>query len=129
VTVLLDTHALLWSVAATDQLSPAAARAVTEADELAVASMTWWELAWLVRQGRVMPRGSLGGWLRDLARDVRTVALTPGIAVRAAELPRGFHNDPGDRLIYATAIEHGWPLVSKDARMRAFDREGTVVVW
>lgn len=128
-TLLLDTHALLWSAAATDQLSPAATRAMTDADELAVAAVSWWELAWLVRRGRVTPRAPLGAWLRDLAGDIRTVGLSPAIAARAAQLPRGFQSDPMDRLIYATAVENGWRLVTKDGRMRAFDREGAVVIW
>jgi PIN domain nuclease of toxin-antitoxin system len=33
-----------------------------------------------------------------------------------------------DRLIYATAIENGWQLVTKDARMGEMD-EGGAIVW
>ena len=46
-TLLLDTHVLLWLGAEPDRLSSAAAVAIGQADELAVASITWFELAWL----------------------------------------------------------------------------------
>ena len=128
-TVLLDTHALHWWATEPDRLSAAARRVLQDADELAVAAITWWELAWLVRRGRIgvgVPARTL---ITGLARDVRTVALTPSIAATAAELAGAFPNDPGDRLIYATAIEHGWRLVTKDRRLRDHDREGAIVVW
>ena len=37
--------------------------------------------------------------------------------------------DPADRLIYATALEHGRRLVTKDGRFHAQDPEGAVVAW
>ena len=46
--------------------------------------------------------------------------LTPAIAVRASQLGPDFHKDPADRLIAATALELNAPLVTRDARMRAF---------
>jgi len=39
--------------------------------------------------------------------------LTPSIAAKSAALP-DIHRDPIDRVIVATAIEHGAELVSKD---------------
>jgi PIN domain nuclease of toxin-antitoxin system len=51
-------------------------------------------------------------------------------AVSAARLP-GFHGDPADRLIYATARELGVSLVSKDSKIQDYARErGDVeVLW
>ena len=128
-TVLLDTHVLHWWAAEPDRLSPAARRTLQEADELAVAAITWWELAWLVRRGRIGTGVPVRTLITRLARDVRTVGLTPSIAATAAEIAGDFPNDPGDRLIYATAIEHGWSLVTKDRRLRDHGREGTLVIW
>ena len=53
-------------------------------------------------------------WLDRLAGQVRTLPLTPAIADTAASLPSSFPGDTADRLIYATAIEHGLRLVTKD---------------
>ena len=128
-TVLLDTHALYWWAAEPERLSPRAARAIESAGDLAVAAITWWELAWLVRRGRVGVGAPVRTLIANLARDVQTAPLTPSIAAAAAELGDAFPSDPGDRLIYATAVEHGWQLISKDAQLRALDPEGTTVVW
>jgi PIN domain nuclease of toxin-antitoxin system len=129
VTVLLDTHVLHWWATEPDRLSPTARRAIQDAEELAVAAITWWELAWLVRRGRIGVSVPARTLITKLARDVRTVALTTSIAATAAEIAGAFPDDPGDRLIYATAIEHGWRLVTKDRRLRDHDPEGRVVVW
>jgi len=128
-TVLLDTHVLHWWASEPDRLSPAARRALEDADELAVSAITWWELAWLVRRGRIGAGVPARTLITRLAREVRTVGLTPSIAATAAEIAGDFPSDPGDRLIYATAIEQGWRLVTKDRRLRNHDPEGAVVVW
>lgn len=129
-TVLLDTHVLQWWSAEPDRLSEAAMAALEEADELAVAAITWYELAWLARRGRISTRLPVDTWLRTLARSVRTAALSPAIAATAVALPRSFPNDPADRLIYATAIEHGWQLVTKDTRLRRHrDSPSAATIW
>lgn len=98
-------------------------------DELAVSAISWWELAWLVTHGRVVLRVPLATWLSRLALEVRTAPITPAIAAGAAELPETFPRDLADRLIYATAVEHGWQLVTKDRHMRDHDRAGAVAIW
>ena len=127
--MLLDTHAVHWASAEPERLSAAAARAVGEADQLAVASVTWYELAWLALNGRIVPQRPVGSWLDDLARSLITVALTPAIAVTACSLPGSFSGDPADRQIYATAANLGWTLVSKDRRLRDYAGDDVDVVW
>ena len=117
-TLLVDTHALQWWSAEPDRLSTPALEALGGADELAVAAITWYELAWLARHGRISVDLPIATWLGGLARGVRTVALSPAVAATAVTLPESFPNDPADRLIYATAIEHGWRLVTKDSQLR-----------
>lgn len=129
-TLLVDTHALQWWSAEPDRLSVSALGALEEADEVAVAAITWYELAWLARHGRISVSLPIGAWLADLARSVRTVALSPAIAATAAALPTSFPSDPADRLIYATAIEHGRHLVTKDSRLRRYRASPAVrTIW
>ena len=94
-----------------------------------MAAITWWEIAWLARHGRLTPSVPARAWITELARDMRTLPLTPAIALTAADLPALFPRDPVDRLIYATAVEHGCRLVTKDGLLHEHDPEGRVVVW
>jgi PIN domain nuclease of toxin-antitoxin system len=57
------------------------------------------------------------------------VGLSPGIAHNAVALPSSFPRDPMDRIIYATAIEHGVKLVTKDRAIAEHDKPRSLVVW
>jgi len=128
-TLLLDTHVVQWWSAEPERLSRAATRAVEEADELAVAAISWFELAWLARHERIVVTIPIRSWLEQLALQVRTVALSIPIADTASSLPTSFPGDAADRLIYATAIEHGWRLVTKDRRLRAHRHPRPLALW
>jgi PIN domain nuclease of toxin-antitoxin system len=127
--VLLDTHVLHWWSAEPHRASPRARRALEEAEELAVAAISWFELAWLARRERILINVPVRSWLLGLATQVRTIGLTPAIADTAASLPSSFPGDPADRLIFATAIEHGIRLVTKDQAIRAHPHPGSVALW
>ena len=127
--LLLDTHVLQWTTAEEDRVSAAAREAMRGAGEIAVAAVTWFELAQLAHRGRIEVRTPVRAWLDDLARRVRTVAITPAIADTAVALGRSFPGDPADRLIYATAIETGWRLVTKDGAIREQDGGRGLTIW
>jgi PIN domain nuclease of toxin-antitoxin system len=128
-TVLLDSHAVHWWADEPERMSAEATRAISEADELAIAAISWFELAWLAEHGRLRLRIPLRSWLDQLARELRTAPLTPAIAAAAVALPPSFPRDPADRLIFATALEHGWCLITKDDRLLAHDPVGGVALW
>jgi PIN domain nuclease of toxin-antitoxin system len=127
-TVLLDSHVLYWLASEPSKLSAPAIARVRSA-ELAVSDVTWFELAWLVLHGRIRTAVPPLTWLQKLSALVRTEPVTPQIAIRAASLPDAFPGDPSDRLIFATAAENGWNLVTKDDRIRAFPEAASVAVW
>jgi PIN domain nuclease of toxin-antitoxin system len=128
-TLLLDSHVVHWWSAEPRRLSRAAARALEGAEELAVAAVSWYELAWLAENGRVAVSLPARAWLAELSGHVRTAPLTPAIAATAASLPEAFPSDPADRLIYATAIENGWRLVTKDRRLREHPHPRPLTLW
>lgn len=128
-TVLLDSHVVHWWSAEPDRLSRTATRTIEAADELAVASISWFELAWLAAHDRIVLALPTRSWLDGLAADVRSVGTRPAIAATAVALPASFPGDPADRLIYATAIEHGWELVTKDRRLRRHRHPRPFTVW
>ena len=128
-TVLLDTHVIHWWSAEPEKLGRDAVLAIAAADNLAVADISWFELAWLARRERIIVSVPVGSWLRGLAEHVRTVSISVDIAATAAALLSRFPGDPADRLIFATAVENGWRLVTKDGRLRGYRHARDVVVW
>lgn len=128
-TVLLDTHVLHWVSFAPERLSKRASASVADSDDLAIAAITWYELAWLATNERIGLSIPIDTWLGRLSAQVRTVGITPSIARTAAALPSTFPGDPADRLIYATALETGCELVTKDERMRKFPHPRRIAIW
>ncbi len=127
--VVLDSHVLHWWSAEPSRVSPAAADFITAADELVVADITWLELALLAQRNRISLSIPLATWLERLARLVRSVPISPQIAAAAVALPSSHAGDPADRLIYATAAENGWPLVSKDSKFLGLADGNVDVIW
>jgi len=128
-TLLLDTHAVHWWSAEPSRLSRSAQRALDEAEELLIAAISWHELAWLARHGRISVDIPIRTWLDELGAHVRTVGLTPAIADTAVSLPSSFPGDPADRLIYASAIQQGTKLVTKDRSIAKHDVSRNLVLW
>jgi PIN domain nuclease of toxin-antitoxin system len=127
--LLLDTHVVHWWSAEPDRISRPARRVLKAADELLIAAISWYELAWLAERQRIALDIPIRSWLGDLSAHLRTVGLTPGIAGSAAGLPSAFPSDPADRIIYATAIEQGVKLVTKDQAIAEHDGSRALVVW
>ncbi len=121
--VVLDTHALLWWVSDPTQLSALARARIDTADEVLISAASAWELALLVDAGRIVLDRPVRTWLHHATRwrPLRHIPIDLEIAVAAVELSaRGFHRDPADRFIYATAASLGAVLVTKDTSIRAF---------
>lgn len=117
--LLLDTHALLWSVGDTDRLSPAA-RAVLSAGELPayVSAASIWEIAIKRAAGKLKVPD---GFLEKIAEaSFGEMGITFEHAVRAGALPP-HHGDPFDRMIVAQAQSEGLTVVTADARIAAYD--------
>lgn len=127
--VLMDTHVVHWWSAEPDRISRPARRVLDAADELLIAAISWYELGWLAEKQRIVIDVPVRTWLEHLGAQVRTVGITPGIADTAVGLPNTFPRDPTDRIIYATAIEHGVKLVTRDEAIAEHDRGRSLVVW
>ncbi|HET7486001.1 MAG TPA: type II toxin-antitoxin system VapC family toxin [Solirubrobacterales bacterium] len=127
--ILLDTHVVHWWSAEPKRVSASARKVLESADELVVAAVSWYELAWLARHERIVVNVPIRTWLQGLAAQLRTIGVTPAIADTAVGLPSSFPGDPADRMIYATAIEHGLKLVTKDRAIRDHAHPQSVVVW
>lgn len=120
--IVADTHALLWWFHGDKRLSPAARERLLGEDLVIVPAVVWWEIALLLSKKRITVSKEPLEFLRAVADvpSVREWPLTQEIAVCASQLGDAFHRDPSDRLIVATAIELGAPLVTADARIHAY---------
>lgn len=130
--IVLDTHALVWWVSDPRQM-PARARrlvqdAVDRSQQIAVSSISMWEIALLVERGRLELAIDAETWLtavQSLAF-LTYVPVDNALAIRAVNLPDFPNRDPADRFIVATALSLGATLITADRRMRAYDALPTV---
>lgn len=128
--IVLDTHTWMWWVSAPSLLSPAARSAIEYTKKASVCPISCWEISTKVAAGKLELDRDLDLWVRQsLARPpIALLEITADIAVAAGRLGlQGFHGDPADRLIVATAIELGVELVTKDKNIREF--AGVKTVW
>jgi len=127
--ILLDTHALVWLRVEPAKLSPAASeaiRAARQGDGLAISAITLWELAWLAIHGRVHLTGTVDAFVEKITSTIAIRPITTQIAVIANQLPSTYPSDPSDRLIGATALAEGIPLITKDRTIRNYKQIKTI---
>ncbi|MBX3732042.1 MAG: type II toxin-antitoxin system VapC family toxin [Verrucomicrobiae bacterium] len=128
-THLLDTHTWIQR-ACGDRLPPLVDRTLTShAGSLALADISLWEAAKLVELGRLELAVPLTEFFRlAVTPELTVLPITPAIAERVTTLQAaGFHEDPADQLIVATALVHGLRLVSDDTRIRQWG--GVPLLW
>ena len=119
--ILLDTHALIWLARDPTKLSKAAVEAIRNASStggLSIAAITLWELAWLANRNRLRITGTVEEFVSELTSRTVIHPVTPKIAATASQLPSSYSRDPSDRLIGATSLVEGVPLVTKDRAIR-----------
>ena len=113
--VLVDTHLLLWAAGEPEKLPPAARALLQEPDqELLFSAASLWEVAIKHNLGRdhfrVEPRKLRRGLIENGWREL---AITSEHAIAAGELPP-LHKDPFDRMIVAQARVEGVTLLTSD---------------
>ena len=118
---LLDTHVLLHYGAKSPKLSQKHEEIILAAsaqEPLYLSDISLWEIATLHSLNRInIP--DLATWLEQVCSPplINRVRISPAIAAEVAKLPDGFHHDPGDRIIVATAISLGLTLLTQDERI------------
>jgi PIN domain nuclease of toxin-antitoxin system len=130
--LVLDTHAWIWWVNESAQLSAEAQAVITDTldagETIGIPAIVCWEVAMLVHKRRLVLAMDVVKWL-DVALqfpNVQLIPLSPRIAALSTRL-EGLHGDPADRLIVATSLVHEAPLVTKDQKITAWG--GVSTLW
>lgn len=129
--IVLDTHAWVWWISSPQQVSKPAREVIDgamERGEIFVSSISCWEIALLIRKGRLELSMPVEDWVArsEALPFVQFVPFDNRIALRSNSLPGDLHEDPADRAIIATALTLGAPLVSKDTKIRDYPHVKTV---
>jgi PIN domain nuclease of toxin-antitoxin system len=121
--ILLDTHVILW-IAANVPLRANASLidAAGKAGEIYVSAVSAWEIATLVRKGRLRLTREPVIWFRDFATrpGVNVAPLTASAAASSGSIPGLSHEDPADRLLISTARELRAAFVTRDRNIQTF---------
>jgi PIN domain nuclease of toxin-antitoxin system len=123
--VAVDTHAIVWYLSADPRLSAKAAGVLdsaTEAGEfIHVPSICLVELTYLVEKGR-LPLAARNLLIRALDDPTTPCLLAPldrAVADALESVSRREVPDLPDRIVSATAVALGVPLISRDGKIRA----------
>lgn len=126
-TILLDTHALVWWLQNDSRLSKRAAVIIKNpTNKILVSAAVGWELAIKVNLGKIRPASLVQGLEEAMSRETfEELPVTVAQAIRAGLLPM-HHRDPFDRLLAAQAQSLGCPILSADSLLDAY---GIQRVW
>jgi PIN domain nuclease of toxin-antitoxin system len=114
--LLLDTSALLWSLAEKNKLNARATQLLSTKDcELYLSSATVWEIAIKYALGALKLHAPPDVLIPQVLHEMnlRALDITPVHAVGAGRLPP-YHRDPFDRMLIAQAQTDGLVLLTAD---------------
>ena len=121
--MLLDTHVLLWSRLGSGHIGSRCKEMMAQAlrqGVLATSAISFWEIALLQHKRRMTLLEDVRAWRARLLSDgLVEIPVDGDIAIRANQLD-GFHADPADRIIVATALG-GHQLATADNRILNWD--------
>jgi PIN domain nuclease of toxin-antitoxin system len=127
-TLLLDTHTVLWFWFDDPQLSATAKALICDpANRKLVSTATAWEVAIKVSVKKLDIGGPYRGFFHQhmLRNNFEWLTISDDHLAAVADLPF-HHNDPFDRLLIAQAMVDGIPIVSADV---ALDPYGVPRLW
>ena len=113
VAAVFDTHVWVWSAAGDERASGIKNFSGTAY----LSAISLWEVSMLEMKGRLRLEPNAEEWLLvNLEPPISVAALTAEISIRSCQL-ENFHGDPADRIIVATAMTLGIPLITADSKI------------
>lgn len=121
--IILDTHIWIWWADNNPRLTQQHRQWIQQyqSQGLGVSIISCWEVAKLVENNRLAMSLAVDEWLTAALAypGVQLLNLTIPIVVESTKLT-GFHRDPADQLIVATARIYGCPLLTADSKILAY---------
>ena len=130
---LIDTHVLLFALANTKELSPAASNLLRDRhNEVFVSVVSFWEISLKFSIGKLALPGISPDQIPGYALSIgfTFLPLAADTASTFHQLPKiGKHRDPFDRMLVWQAIREDLVLVSRDRAMGAYEACGLSLIW
>jgi PIN domain nuclease of toxin-antitoxin system len=126
--LLLDTCAAIFIV--DEAISAATERLLTDrynaGEAIYVSPYSAWELASLLKRGRLRVSVDAGEYFRNLVSlpGFTLAPLPPEVLIASWFLPGDPPRDPADRIIAATARAFSYTLLTRDRELLGYAREG-----
>ncbi len=128
--IVLDTHIWVWWIHGDAHLTSQQVAWLQhyESQGLGVSAISCWEVAKLVEYDRLVLPCPVGEWMEQALSypGIQFLNLTPQIAIESTQLPVGFHKDPADQIIVATARVHNCQLLTVDAKILNYEHVNTL---
>ena len=127
--IVLDTHALLWWALDPQKLSATAATRLRDVELIGgyASTISLWELGHKIKQGKLEIGIPIFEFVRRIDRSmVQLLPVDTATWMCSIDLPWD-HRDPADRVIVATALLQGVPLLTADTVIHRFT--GVTAVW
>ena len=125
VVAVADTHAVIWYLSADRRLSTPAKEQIDIAsqdeNQIAISSITLIEMVYLIEKGRI-PAGrftELAAVVSEFTSVFVEIPVDLNIARSLTRVDASLVPDMPDRILAATALHLGVPLISRDARIQA----------
>jgi len=129
---VLDTHAVIWYLLGSDKLSQATYSLIEGAairgGPTYLSAVSLVEIVYLTERGRIAAEAldRLVSELRSPNPAFTIASLDSAVALAVRRIPRSVVPDMPDRIIAATALHLGLPLVTRDRRLQA---AGIQTIW
>jgi len=132
VSAVLDTHSAIWYLFRSKELSPTALqsirRSVDSGRPLFISAISLVETIYLVERARLPLEAlrRLESGVKSAASGLLVQPVDEGVAEAIHKVPRDSVADMPDRIIAATAVHLGLPLVTRDRRLQG---AGIRTIW
>ncbi|TGL10266.1 type II toxin-antitoxin system VapC family toxin [Leptospira levettii] len=131
-TYLLDTHALLWVIGDSKQLSKNIIKIVqNQENQIFVSAISLWEISLKFKLGKLKLSGfkpeEIPKFLEKL--NINIIELSQEEASSYHNLKEDFHKDPFDRMLIWQCISRKLTFISKDSEIKKYKISGLKTIW